>query len=169
MKLKTWEFLGVIFIIAIGTFLYFTGDKYELQYMKLITPKDNSLWEILKLTFYAMGIYALIEYLFIGKGLNNYLFAKTISYIVACFLTLVIFYGYTSFMDQSIFLNLLTILIAVLIAQVFSFTILEFKLYISGFNYISFVVIILTVLVLSSHTYEPLSNDLFEKIIKLKQ
>jgi hypothetical protein len=169
MKLKTWEFTGIIFILAIGTFLYFAHDHFDHQYMKLITPSNTSIWEILKLTFYAMGIYGLIEYLFIGKGLNNILFAKTIGFLTTCFAIIVIFYGYTSFMDQNIVLNIIMMVIAVLIGQIFSYTILEFKVYVSGFNYISFILIIMIVLILSSHTYEPLNHDVFDNIIKFKK
>ena len=167
MKFARWEFIGVIFIVAFGILLHLAYDFLNSsQYIALFAPINDTLGETLKIVFYGMVFYALIEYIFKGQKVKNLIFAKSFSTILACFLFVVLYYGYTSFLDQNFYLNTLILIIAVLIAQTFSFLILKFNIYINGLNFIFLIVMFVAALLLVSFTYKPLDHEIFELILK---
>lgn len=163
MKLTKWEFIGVILISGLGVFLHYA---YELsdsnQYVALFAPVNETIWEHLKMAFYGMIGFALLEYIFIGTEHKNFIFAKAFSSILACFLVVVLYYGYTNFLDPQLYLDIIIFVVAILIAQIFSFAILRSKLFISGLNYIGLIAIFLAALTFASYTYEPpVDNNIF--------
>lgn len=167
MKLSKWEFIGVIFIVLIGLFLHFA---YELsnsnQFVALIAPVNESIWEHLKMAFYGMLIYAAFEYIFIGKETKNFIFAKAFSSLLAAFLFVVFYYGYTEFTAQALYLDIIIFIVAILVAQTFSFAILKSKLYISGLNYICLLAIIAGIFVFCSYTYTHPDTKLFTELLE---
>lgn len=163
MKLTYWEFFGILFIVGLGIFLHYA---YELsnynQFVALFAPVNESLWEHLKMVFYGMIGFALVEYIFIGGEAKNFVFAKAFSSILACFLVAVLYYGYTSFLDHKLVFDIIIFVLAIIIAQLCSFAIIKSKFYFRGINYIGLLLIFAVIMVFSSFTYEPLkNNDLF--------
>lgn len=163
MKLTKWEFFGVVLISGLGIFLHYA---YELsnntQYIALIAPVNETIWEHLKMPFYGMIGFALFEYLFIGKDYKNFIFAKMFSSLLACGLTVVLYYGYTNFLDPSLALDIAAFVIAILIAQIFSYVILRSKFFITGLNYWGLIILVCVSLVFASYTYEtPDYNEVF--------
>ena len=82
------------------------------------------------MAFYGMIGFALFEYIFIGKEHKNFIFAKAFSSLLACFLVVVFYYGYTNFMDANLYLDISIFVVAILVAQIFSYAILRTKLFI---------------------------------------
>ena len=165
MKISYWELIGILFISGIGVFLHFA---YELanssQYVALLALVNERLWEHLKMAFYGMIGYALVEYIFIGNKHNNFIFAKAFSTLVACFLVVVLYYGYTHFLDPKVYLDIILFVVAILIAQLFSYAIIKLKLYMKGLNYIGLIVLVCGALLFASYTYQPpTSGDLFHQ------
>lgn len=166
MKLSRWELLfGVIIISGIGIFLHYA---YELsnnnQFVALIAPINESIWEHLKMAFYGMIIYALIEYIFIGKEQKNFIFAKAFTSLLACFLLAALYYGYTSFLDPQLYLDIIIFVVAILITQLFSYAIMKSKFHFYGINYISIIIIFLSTFVFCSYTYEAPQDEIFTEI-----
>ncbi len=165
MKLSRWELLfGVLLISGLGIFLHYA---YELsdnnQFVALIAPVNESIWEHLKMAFYGMIIYALIEYIFIGKEQKNFIFAKAFASLLACFLLAVLYYGYTNFLDPELYLDIIIFVIAILIAQLISYAIMKSKFHFYGLNYIGLIAIFLCTFVFSSYTYEAPNDEIFTK------
>ncbi len=163
MKLTRWEFIGVILISGIGIFLHYAYELLdEHQFIKLFAPVNETLWEHLKMAFYGMVGFALIEYIFIGKDYKNFIFAKAFSSLLACFLVVVLYYGYTNFLDPEIYLDIIIFVVAILLAQIFSYAILISKLFVNGLNYFGLIVLVATALLFASYTYEaPNNNNIF--------
>ncbi|MDF2700622.1 MAG: hypothetical protein K0Q49_2181, partial [Haloplasmataceae bacterium] len=148
--IKKWEIIGIFIIIFLGVSLHFAYDYFDHnQFVGLIAPVNESVWEHLKMTFYAMTLFAAIEYIFLNKEGKNFLFAKAFSSLLACFLVVVIYYGYTKFMDHNLYLDILTFVLAVVIAQLFSYFIIKIKLFLAGINYIGVIVLFLAVMLFS--------------------
>ncbi len=160
MKLTKWEFMGVILISGLGIFLHYA---YELsdqnQYVALFAPINETIWEHLKMAFYGMIGFALFEYIFIGSEHKNFIFAKTFSSLLACFLVVVLYYGYTNFLDPALYLDIIIFVVAILIAQIFSYAILRSKLFIKGLNYWGLIILVAASLIFASYTYEPPHNN----------
>ena len=162
MKLTKWEFIGVVLISGLGVFLHYA---YELsnnnQFVKLIAPINETMWEHFKMAFYAMVGFALFEYIFIGKEHKNFIFAKAFSAFLAPFLSVVLYYGYTNFLSPNLYLDILIFVVAILIAQIFSYAIIRAKIFVTGVNYIVIVALLAAVFVFCSYTYEPPHHDIF--------
>jgi len=162
MKLARWEFIGVIFIVLLGGFLHYA---YELsdnnQFVALVAPINESIWEHLKMAFYGMLIYAAIEYIFIGKENINFIFAKAFSTLLACFLVVLFYYAYLTFTAHSLYLDILIFILAILIAQMFSYAIMKLKIFIKGLNYWGLIAIILAIGVFCGYTYDHPNTKLF--------
>ncbi len=165
MKLTKWEFFGVILASGLGVFLHYA---YELsnnnQFVALVAPINETIWEHLKMAFYGMIGFALFEYIFIGKEHKNFIFAKAFSSLLACFLVVVLYYGYTNFLDANIYLDLIIFVVAILIAQIFSYAILRSKVFIQGVNYLGLIAIFCAALVFASYTYEHPQDTLFTEL-----
>lgn len=163
MKLEKWEFIGIILICLLGAGLLYANELFENnQFVKLIAPINDSVWENLKLAFYAMIGFSLIEFIFIGKDHKNFIFSKAFSSLLACFLVVVLYYGYINILDQALYLDIIIFVLAIIIAQLFSYLILKTKLFISGLNYIGLLVIFAAVIAFASYTEHPNSHELFQ-------
>ncbi|HEY8364537.1 MAG TPA: DUF6512 family protein [Haloplasmataceae bacterium] len=166
MKLTYWELIGIIFIAGIGVFLHYAFELSDYnQFIALIAPVNESLWEHLKMAFYGMVIYALVEYIFVGHTYKNFIFAKALSSLLACFLVAVLYYGYTSFLDPKLYLDIIIFVVAIIIAQLISLGILKSKFYIKGLNYIGLLALFLTALLFASFTYDPPTDQLFKELL----
>jgi hypothetical protein len=168
MKLTYWEFLGILFISGLGIFLHYAYELFNNhQFIALIAPINETIWEHLKMIFYGMIGFALIEYIFIGNDNKNFIFAKAFSSVLACFLLVVLYYGYTSFLDAKLYLDIIIFVVAIIIAQLFSFAILKSKLFVRGLNFIGIILIFVVALLFASYTYEPPHNsEIFIELLK---
>ena len=168
MKLTKWEFIGVLIISGLGIFLHYAYELSDYnQYVALFAPINETIWEHLKMAFYGMVGFAFLEYIFIGKEHKNFIFAKAFSSLLACFLVVVFYYGYTSFMDANLYLDILMFVVAILVAQIFSYVILRTKLFISGLNYLGLIALFAAALAFASYTYKPLDNNIFiEQVVE---
>lgn len=163
MKLEKWEFIGIIIISLIGFGLLYAYEWSDNnQFIKLIAPINDSVWEHVKMAFYAMVVFGLLEYIFIGKEHKNFIFAKTIGAFLAGFLLVVLYYGYTKFIDQALWLDIVIFIVAIIIAQLFSYFILKVRLFINGLNYIALLAFLAAIIVFASYTEHPLKAELFQ-------
>ena len=62
-KLINWQIAGFVFTIITGTFFHFLFDLTNgSRVAALISPVNESIWEHIKLLFFPMFVYALLEY-----------------------------------------------------------------------------------------------------------
>jgi hypothetical protein len=71
--------IGIIFIIVLGSNLHFTFEWSGSQaVVGVFSAVNESVWEHLKLGFWPAVVFALIEFKYLKKLTNNFLFAKTV-------------------------------------------------------------------------------------------
>ena len=64
-KLINWQIAGFVFTVITGTFFHFLFDLTNgSRVAALISPVNESIWEHIKLLFFPMFVYALLEYYF---------------------------------------------------------------------------------------------------------
>lgn len=91
--LLMWECIGAIMIFLIGALIHFGYEATnKLSFTSGIFAVNESIWEHCKLTFWSPLIFAIIEYFFVGKYANNFLFAKTLSAYITTISMLVLYY-----------------------------------------------------------------------------
>jgi hypothetical protein len=124
-----YELAGMLFIILLGSVLHFTFEWSGYNsVVGMFSAVNESVWEHLKLGFWPALLYASIEYWRIKKDVNNFFVAKTVvAYAIAAIIP-AIFYSYTVFTGESIFMiDVLSFIVAVIIGQYLSYRLLIHK------------------------------------------
>ena len=97
-----WQIAGFVFTSILGTFLHFL---FDLSDQSIITAPfsavNESIWEHMKLIFYPMFLYALIENHFWGKKYDPFWCIKLAGIMLALILIPVIYYTYTGIFGVS--------------------------------------------------------------------
>lgn len=111
MKNNLYCKIGAIFTLVIGTLLHFTYDFFgESDFTAIFSAVNESTWEHLKLLFFPVIIFAIIEYFVYGKNIPDFWAIKVFSLLVGMLTIITVFYTYTgiigknfAFADISIF------------------------------------------------------------------
>lgn len=100
--LINWQIAGFAFTVMIGTlfhFLYdFTGGNVLAA---LISPVNESIWEHIKLIFFPMVFFEIIEYYFYGNAFEQFWCVKLKGVLLAMVLIPVLYYTYTGIIGKS--------------------------------------------------------------------
>ena len=118
-SLFTWEIIGVFFIIIVGTFLHFIYEWFGYSdFIGLFAPVNESVWEHLKLGFWAVVLWGGIEFAFVNKRANNFFLAKLSGVLALEIMVVLVFYTYTAFTGRSIVaVDIGSFILGVLICQ----------------------------------------------------
>ena len=102
-KIINWEIASTLFVIFFGSFLHFIYQiSNNSEFVALFAPVNESVWEHLKLGFWALFIFMILEYFFINKLVHNFFLAKFLGIIAMELTIVIIFYSYTFFTKESI-------------------------------------------------------------------
>lgn len=95
-SLKLWLICGFVFTGITGTLLHFLYDWTNQSIIVApFSAVNESIWEHMKLLFFPMFIFALVQYKFTGKNYEFFWCAKLVGTIVGLFLIPIIYYTYT--------------------------------------------------------------------------
>ncbi|MFA5363906.1 MAG: DUF6512 family protein [Candidatus Bathyarchaeia archaeon] len=162
--IRNYELLGIVFITILGSVMHFTFELSGNQpIVGVFSAVNESVWEHLKLGFWPSIIYLLIEYKQIKPKTNNYLLAKTaVPYTITAVIP-AIFYTYTAFTKESILMiDILSFIIAVIIAQLVSYKLLTHKQLPAYTQKIAFVALLVLLVAFVVFTFYPPHNPLFQ-------
>jgi len=125
-KVAVWEGAGVLFLIAAGFVLHFlykwTGRSVWVAWF---APINESVWEHLKLGFWGLMFYSLVEYWFIKDSVNNFIAAKAAGILALQLFVIGVFYAYTSVTHKEIpAVDITAYIIGSFICQLISYRIL---------------------------------------------
>ncbi|MFX1549302.1 MAG: DUF6512 family protein [Promethearchaeota archaeon] len=159
-----WEMLGIIFVVMLGALFHFMFAL--LNYwspLGAIFPVNESVWEHLKLPFWPLIIFSLIEYNYIKDKANNLILGKTISFIISISTILIVFYSYTAILGTELLIvDILSFVLGVIIGQLVSYKILMkeqlSKLYIKA----SWIILIGFGILFAVFTYFPPHLPIFQ-------
>jgi hypothetical protein len=163
-QIKIWEIIGLFFIIIIGSLFHFL---FELSNYNILVAAfaavNESVWEHLKLAFFPLLIFSLIEYKFIKELTRNFIIAKTVAGYLMSVIIVIIFYAYTAILgDNLLIFDVLTFIIAVFIGQIISYKILILPEKSKNSIIISWIAIIMLVIIFVVFTYYPPELQLFQ-------
>lgn len=163
-KVLIWEIIGIVFITLLGSFMHFlfeiTGYWPPIG---AIAAVNESVWEHLKLGYWPLFFFALIEYKFIKDEANNFAFAKFIGSLLIIGVIIVFFYSYTAILGEDILiLDILSFIISIVIAQLVSYKILTMKKLKKVVSIISLIGIVILGLLFILFTYFPPHIPLFQ-------
>jgi hypothetical protein len=163
-KIFLWEIIGMIFIILVGSFFHFL---FEISgYWAPIggfVAVNESTWEHLKLGYWPLIIFALIEYKFVEKDAHNFIIGKVIAaYIIPVFI-IAFFYSYTAILGaDSLFFDILSFILAVIIGQLVSYKVLVLREFSRPYRIISWIALVILGILFIVFTYFPPEFFLFQ-------
>lgn len=97
-----WQIAGFIATSILGTLLHFLFDwSNQNMVVALFSAVNESIWEHMKLLYYPMFIFALIESRFIGKAYDHFWCVKLIGSLTGIVLIPVFYYTYTGILGSS--------------------------------------------------------------------
>lgn len=97
-----WQLAGFLFTSVAGTLLHFLFDWSGGNVLAaLVSAVNESIWEHMKLLFFPMVTFAIIEYFNIGGQLDHFWCAKLAGILVGLALIPVLYYTYTGILGVS--------------------------------------------------------------------
>lgn len=125
-SILVWEILGIFFLVIAGSLLHFTfkwSDQSPI--VGVVSPVNESVWEHLKLGFWSLVPFSLIEYWFIKKESHNFFLAKGLGVLVLQSSILLIFYTYNAFLPGPILvIDISSFVLGCILCQAVSYVIL---------------------------------------------
>lgn len=162
-KLSKWKIAGIIMITGLGFLLHFlfswTGNS---KIIGLFVPVNESVWEHLKLGYWSVALFSIVEYPQIKQGINNYFFAKTIGVLALEITIVIIFYGYTLIAGKDIFLiDILSYILGVILCEYFTYNFFTLKPFSFPAQNLSLLTLISIGILFGVATYYPPHFKLF--------
>ncbi|MFW9948059.1 MAG: DUF6512 family protein [Promethearchaeota archaeon] len=166
-KVLIWEIVGIVFITLLGSFMHFlfelTGSWLPVG---AIAAVNESVWEHLKLGYWPLVFFALIEYKFIQEEINNFALAKFVGSLLIMGVIIVFFYSYTAILGEDLLiLDILSFILSIVIAQLVSYKILTMKKLKNVVSTISLVGLVMLGLLFILFTYLPPHIPLFQDAV----
>lgn len=98
-----WQVAGFLFTSILGTFLHFLFDLSGQSLIAAIFSAVNeSIWEHMKLIYYPMLLFSLVEFRFWGKDHKQFWCIKLVGILLGLTLIPVLYYTYTGIFGVSI-------------------------------------------------------------------
>jgi hypothetical protein len=159
-----FELAGIVFIIILGSILHFTFEWSGSQaVVGVFSAVNESVWEHLKLGFWPAIVFALIEFKYLKKSTNNFLFAKTVGTYLIPITIVVIFYSYTAILGESLLvIDILSFIIAVIVGQFVSYKLLTSKTLPYNLDRVSIIALILLGVAFVLFTFYPPQLTMFQ-------
>jgi hypothetical protein len=125
-NLLIWEIAGIFFLIIAGALLHFAYQWLnQLTIIGIFSPVNESVWEHLKLGFWSLVLFSIIEYWFVKDETNNFLLAKALGILALQSFILLVFYTYTMFSAKPILvIDILSYILGCVLCQYISYLIL---------------------------------------------
>lgn len=97
-----WQIAGFLFTGTLGTFLHFLFDLTDASVVAaLVSAVNESIWEHMKLLFYPMILFALIEKRAFRRKSSRFWCVKLTGIVVGLALIPVLYYTYTGILGVS--------------------------------------------------------------------
>ena len=163
-KVLLWEVVGIFFVTILGAMFHFVFEWLgHWEPIGGFFPVNESVWEHLKLPFWPLLIFGLIEYNFIKEESENLLIGKAVAALISIATILIVFYSYTTiFRIELLIVDILSFIVGVVIGQLVSYKILIKSKLPKIFTYISWIFIIALGLIFFLFTYIPPHIPIFQ-------
>lgn len=126
-RLLCWELAGALFTAVLGTLLHFVyGWSGDWSVAAAFSAVNESTWEHMKLLFFPLFLFSIVQLCCLGKTYPNFLAARGISALTGVLLIPVLFYTYTGVVgDHVMWADIAVFYIAVLAAFALDFRLLR--------------------------------------------
>lgn len=168
--IKNYIIWGIVVIFVLSSFMHFLYDiSGKMIIFAIISPINESIWEHLKITLLPTIIWWIITYNILKKykemDFKKWIFSSIISFVVGIIFILIFYYFYSgAFGIQSVFLDVLGLLIGITFGQLVALKIYNDAKISPVYYYIVFTAFIILIVMFITFTFEtphiPLFKDL---------
>lgn len=162
-NLFKWQLFGILFIFFSGSILHFAFNLFQQwKPIGVIAPVNESVWEHLKMGYWPILIFGLIEYRALKLPLKNIAVAKAAQALVIMILIVVLHYGYRMILGSPIvILDILIFFISIVIGQWVSWHLILIRKFPSIIYSLSWIIIFALMAAFISFTFNPPKLHLF--------
>ncbi len=162
LKMTLWY--GFLFTAVVGTLLHFAYDwSGQNCVVGLFAPVNESVWEHLKMLFWPMCLFGVVEYRQGGYLYDNFIIGKALGVLGGMLAIVVIFYTYTGILGRnSLLLDVLTFYIGVAFGFILTRNIIAEGYFIfPGNEIVGATLLVITALLFMIFTYNPPNLGIF--------
>ena len=154
----------IIAIIILGFVLHYAFAWSDgSRIIGLFAPVNESVWEHLKLGYWSVVLFSMVEFLFVNRSVNNYYLSKTMGVLTLEITIIIIFYGYTYIAGKDIFLiDIFSYMLGATLCQHITYIFLKGKPFPILVNRISLIIFISIGILFGLLTYNPPHLELFK-------
>lgn len=156
--------VGMIFTLIIGTLLHYFYDwSGGNQIAAIFGSVNESTWEHLKLIFWPMLVFSIVEYFAYGKNLPNFIPARVFSILFGMTTIVILFYTYTGIIGSNCFFaDIITFVLAVAAAYIFGCWAMKNGKFSKGiYKLLGWIILILLIAFFVIFTFDPPKLNLF--------
>jgi hypothetical protein len=166
-NLKTYTYIGIVFVLTVGTLAHFiyewSGENYIVG---LFVPVNESTWEHMKLVFFPMIIYGIFMCCKLSSDYPRIIQAICVGTLTGTWLISILFYSYSGILGFNILiLDIAVFIVSVLIAfrVVYKFALSEnYMRSIQTYKIAPILLVIIMAIFFVVCTYSPFSLGLFK-------
>ena len=121
-KIRNWQIAGTIFTCIVGTLVHFIYEWFGGTAAAVFGAVNESTWEHLKLLFWPVVVFGIIEYFAYGRKTKGFLPAKAVSILIGMITIIGLFYTYSGILGyNTLVLDILTFAVGVFAAYYYSY------------------------------------------------
>jgi hypothetical protein len=162
--LRNWNYAGMFTLLVAGTALHYAfAWSGHSKIVALIAPVNESVWEHLKMGYWALIFFSLVEYCNVHHKINNYFLARLTGVLALEITILVIHYGYSLFVSENnLWVDIGSYVVGVINCQFLVSRLQQMKALSDVINMLSISVLTSIALLLGLTTYYPPHYELFK-------
>ena len=162
-----WELVGIVVIALLGSVLHFVFEwTGRWEPVGVIAAVNESVWEHLKIAFWPALFYAIFEYGYLKRSINNFMLAKACGIYVMPVSIAVLFYSYSALIGHGIlFVDILIFWIAIAFGQLTSYKILTTREMPRYLDKLGLILVIVLAIAFGVFTFYPPHLSIFRDAI----
>ncbi|MFP4016287.1 MAG: DUF6512 family protein [Halanaerobiales bacterium] len=159
-----WEVAGFFWIIIVGSLLHFTYEwSGQNPIVGTVSAVNESVWEHLKLGYWSLFFFMLIENRYLKGRVKSFFLAKLSGIIAMELFIIIFFYTYTAILgDTILWLDIGSYIVGAFLCQLISFVLINRK--VSGIiNNLSLALFIVLGVLFVVFTFYPPDLPIFKE------
>ena len=164
--INKWHLIGVFWIIIVGTLLHFTYEwSGDSAFVGIFSAINESVWEHLKLGYFALTFFILIEYWVLRYKTTSYFISKVSGIIAMSIFILVVHYSYIFIVkNDNLIVDIVAFVLGAIICQILSMNLMKMK-FNKKTEYIGLAIYILIALFFVQFTFFTPDLPIFEAVV----
>lgn len=100
-RIRLWNMAGAAFALVTGTLLHFVYEWFGGNFWASVGAVNESTWEHLKLLFFPVLFWWIVEYLFRGRGERGFFAVRILAVLAGMLFIVAGFYTYSGILGKN--------------------------------------------------------------------